>query len=107
MGGVNASPEVVERERRQLDLMMERIASYRHGEIGIARAIGDLEALLGQLQLIDETWRDRFVGAWSALEIAYAVALDGLLALPDASDEAIGQGLDTLEELVKTALAAL
>lgn len=106
-GDVREHPEVVDRERRQLDLMAERIIRFRRGELGIGKVINDLVALLSELQLMDEAWRDRFVVAWSGLEIPYAVALDQLTPLPDASDWSVREGLDALDRLVAEGLAAL
>jgi len=45
-------------------------------------------------------WRDAFTEEWSVLEIAYAVALDGLESLPTAIDHDIVEALARLEQLV-------
>lgn len=101
------SPEVVNRERRQLELMMDRIVRFQSGDLGIGSTIDDLMALSDELQLADASWRDRFVDAWSDLEIRYAVALDKLTSLPDASDRTVRDGLFELEQLVVEGLNAL
>lgn len=101
------SPKVVDRERRQLELMMDRIVRFQSGDLGIGSTINDLMALSDQLQLADASWRDRFVDAWSDLEIPYAVALDKLTSLPDASDWTVRDGLFELEQLVVEGLNAL
>lgn len=104
---VTDQKEVVDREQRQLVTMMDRLVRFRGGEIRIGETIGDLEGLLSELQLMDEAWRDRFVDAWSDLEIPYAFALDQLAPVPDASDWTVRQGLHALEALVAEGLASL
>jgi hypothetical protein len=48
------------RERRQLDLMLDRLGRFRSGELGIGPVINDLEALHYELQSVDESWIERF-----------------------------------------------
>ncbi len=98
---------MVDRERRQLELMMDRIARFRSGDLGIGSTINDLMALSDELYLADEAWHDRFIDAWSDLEIPYAVALDELAPLPDASDWTVRNGPRSLEELVAEGFDAL
>lgn len=67
--------KVSKREQRQYALMRRRVDDLRRRRGGIGPVIGDLEALLWQLQETPEDWRDRFIEAWSVLEISYAVAV--------------------------------
>ena len=103
----NKDTEALERERRQLQLMIRVISDFRQGTIPISRAINDLEALGSELQLAPPTWHDDFVESWSGLEIAYAVALDRLTPIPDATDPAIADDLHDLQRLVATQLGTL
>jgi hypothetical protein len=96
-----------EREWRQLDLMTDRLARFRKGELGIGPVIADLEALLGELQSVDESWTERFVEAWGDLEIPYAVALDRRQPIPTIADDTVAEGVAELERLVAEARAAL
>lgn len=73
---VTVNDEIIERERRQLQLMLDRLRRFQAGDLSVSHAITDLEALLYQLELVDESWRREFTEAWSDLEIPYAVALD-------------------------------
>ena len=57
------------RERRQLDLMSERLTRFRAGELGIGHVINDLEALQCELHSVADRWVDQFVGALGDLEI--------------------------------------
>lgn len=104
---MSAPEEKVERECRQLRLMLDRVAGLRSGDLSIGHAIGDLEGLLYQLELASDGWRDEFTEAWSLLEIAYAVALDRNEPLPTASDGDVAEGLAAIERLAGARLAEL
>lgn len=95
------------RERRQLHLMLDRLDRFKLGDLGIGPVINDLEALLGELQLAGDAWRQEFIESWSDLEIPYAVALDRLEPIPTAKDETVIAGVDALENLVRARLDAL
>lgn len=97
-------PELVERECRQLRLMLDRIDKFRSGHLGIGPVISDLEALLYELQLADEPWRNEFIGGWSDLEIPYAVALDRQQEIPTAQDSTVKEGVDRIVALVEARL---
>ena len=100
-------PEAIERERRQLRLMIHTISDFRRGRIPIQQAIDDLEALSSELRLAPPTWHDDFVECWSGLEIGYAVTLDRLTPIPDATDPAIADDLHDLQRLRGNHLAGL
>jgi hypothetical protein len=107
---LHAMPEDVtqrERERRQLSLMQQRIASFRSGELFIARLIADLKGLLEARECASEEWIDDFRSASGDLEISYAVALDRLTPIPDAHDPCIADDLFDLDALSVSALAEL
>jgi hypothetical protein len=104
---VTASDEVQERERRQLAQMVDRLDRFRSGELGIGPVINDLLALLHELHVVDEQWRDGVWDALADLEIPYAVALDRQAPLPTASDSTVAEGVERLDLLVRSRLAAL
>lgn len=93
-----------DRERRQLELMLDRIARFRSGRLSIGPTTNDLEALLNELELADDRWIDEFTEAWSDLEIPYAVALDRMSPLPTIEDVTVRAGVDRLEVLVRSHL---
>ena len=99
--------ETVEREVRQLRLMLDRIERFRSGGLAIGQVIGDLEGLQYQLALASDDWRDQFTEAWSLLEIAYAVALDRNEPLPTIADADVAEGLAEMERLARARLAEL
>ena len=92
--------EVSDREQRQYELMRRAVADLRHGRRVIGVVISDLEALVGALQETPEDWRDRYIEAWSGLEISYAVALDRGARLPTGQDRDIAEALDDLDALL-------
>jgi hypothetical protein len=96
-------PEDVERERRQLSLMKERIEQFRNGSLPLARLINDLEGLLEARIHASEQWIDDFRAAWGDLEIPYAVALDRLTPIPDAHDPTVADGLFDMDRLIQQA----
>jgi hypothetical protein len=99
--------EIRQRERRQLALMIDRLDRFRSGELSIGPVITDLEALLEELQLVDDAWRDDFREAWADLEIPYAVALDRQTPIPTATDATVGEGIASLDRLVHERLRLL
>lgn len=99
--------EVVERELRQLTLMLDRLNCFRAGDLALGPIVNDLEALLNELGLAEDDWREQFVEAWSALEIAYAVALDRLQEIPTIRDPDVADGVKELDGLVRDLIRTL
>ncbi|MFZ0161823.1 MAG: hypothetical protein WAL50_22565 [Kineosporiaceae bacterium] len=92
-----------EREQRQLALMRERVSGLRGGALHLGTGIADLEALLS-VTTQPPDWKDRFIYAWSVLEIAYAVALDRRQPIPTAlTDPDIADALNDLDALIDEA----
>lgn len=91
---------VGEREQRQYALMRQLVKDLRSGRRYIGLVISDLEALVWELQEAPEEWRDRFIEAWSELEISYAMALDQGGPMPSVSDPNIVLALDDLDALL-------
>jgi hypothetical protein len=93
-------PDDVERELRQLQLMSKTLDDFGSARISIQRAINDMEALAQELKLASSAWHDSFVDAWADLEVPYAVALDQLTPIPDATDWTVRDGLFELNRLI-------
>ncbi len=91
--------EASDRELRQYALMKETIDGFRRGR-SIGPVISDLEGLVHALGATPQEWTDSFIEEWSALEIAYAVALDRQQPLPTAGDHDIAAALDALDALI-------
>ncbi|MFW2383994.1 MAG: hypothetical protein ACN4GZ_19735 [Acidimicrobiales bacterium] len=87
------NPGDLERELRQLRSMAKTLDDFRSNRIPIQRAINDLEALAQELHNASPAWQDRFVDAWADLEVPYAVALDQLSPVPDATDWTVRDGV--------------
>ncbi len=104
---METADERVERELRQLRLMLDRLDRFSRGELGIGPVINDLETLLYQLELVDQEWRGDFVEGWSDLEIPYAVALDRMEPIPTARDTTVAEGVEVLYRLVRDRLTEL
>jgi hypothetical protein len=107
MRPVEAADEQIERERRQLRLMLDRLDRFSRDELPIGPVINDLEALLYQLELADEAWRGDFVEGWSDLEIPYAVALDRVEPIPTVRDPIVAEGVEVLYRLVRDRMSEL
>ena len=86
---MNDDDEAVDRERRQLLLMLDRLRRFEAGSLFIAKMISDLEGLL------------------EALEIPYAVSLDRLEPIPDATDPQIRTAVERMLDLVQGRLLEL
>ncbi len=87
--------------------MSDRLARFRAGELSIGPVINDLEALRYELHSVDDRWIDRFIEAWSDLEIPYAAALDRLEPVPTIANGVVAAGVSELERLVAEARASL
>jgi hypothetical protein len=101
---VSDAAEDIERERRQLTLMSERIEQFRSAKLSLGGLIADLEGLLEARTLASADWVDDFSDSWGNLEIPYAVALDRLTPIPDAHDPTVADGLHGLDVLIRRAI---
>jgi hypothetical protein len=100
------SDEPADRERRQFLLMEDRLRAFDAGDIYIAKAINDLEGLVSTLELTPDDWVEQFREAWGDLEVSYAVALDRLEPIPDATDPVVREAVAEMRRLVAERLAA-
>ena len=91
------------RERRQVALMRSQLDGFVAGSVPLPRLIADLEGLLNALEVLPDEWREEFRSAWGGLEISYAVALDRLIPIPDASDSGVADDLFDLRVLIDRA----
>jgi hypothetical protein len=89
-----------QREQRQFALTRDRVSGLRSGTLHLGIAVATLETLLGATMQKQER-KDRFIDAWSVLEIAYAVEEDRLQSIPTAlTDPNIAGALSDLDALI-------
>jgi hypothetical protein len=104
---VYVSDDAVERERRQLTLMLDRLGRFEEGSASIGTTISDLKALLWELSHVTQSWRDAFLEAWGHLEVPYAVALSHDAPIPTIADPEVAGGVAQLRLLVQESLDRL
>lgn len=95
------APRLSERERRQLDLMRDRLVRYRKGELRLPALIADLDALIDALEEADPSWRRTLRERWAVFEEVYAVSLDrGATALDEEGQRLVQKAVDDLLQLL-------
>ncbi len=62
-------------DKRQLNIMLEKIDAFVNNQLEIEFLLNDLEALLKILETIDNDWRKKFYAEWLNIEEMYAYAL--------------------------------
>lgn len=76
---VKEDPSVNENEatrnQRQIDLMAQRLLSYRDRTLNLQALISDLDSLWVEVEA-PKQWKDEFRGHWWTLEQVNAVAID-------------------------------
>jgi hypothetical protein len=88
-------------DKRQLDIMIQKIHAYNEGHLHLSDLIYDLEALLNILTNQDQQWKDLFRGYWWDLEQVYAATLDDEKPCLDSEDQKIVNGaVENLKKLV-------
>jgi hypothetical protein len=93
-----------DRDRRQLDLMKERLLLYERDEIHLPTLIADIDFLIEAFDSVDPVWRQALREEWSVLEEVYAVALDrGHTHLDTDSERLVDRAVEALSELVAAA----
>ncbi len=65
-----------EYDKRQIDLMRERIRFYHSQNLKLGSLISDLESLCGYLQEINDSWKSEFISLCGRLEEIYGCALE-------------------------------
>ena len=94
----------IDREHRQLALMLERLGSFQTGRLALRILVDDLEVLVNSLELASDDWCDEFRTNWLDLEVAYAVASDKLAPNPDMTDAGVADAVRSLEAMVRRQL---
>jgi hypothetical protein len=84
-------------DKRQLNIMIQKIHSFNEGHLHLSDLIYDLEALLNILTNQDQPWKATFRGYWWNLEQVYAFALYEEKSRLDSEDQKIVN--DTIEDL--------
>lgn len=94
-----------EYDERQLNIMIQKINSFKSGDLFLSYLINDLEALLNVLEEKDDNWEAEFRTSWLDLEVVYALALDDNRTTLDLEDQRIiAEALVKLEDLVNEKL---
>jgi hypothetical protein len=63
-------------DKRQLNIMSQKIDAFKTGHLHLHDLIYDLEALLNILESKDQHWKEMFRGYWWDLEQVYSSVLD-------------------------------
>jgi hypothetical protein len=92
------------RDRRQLELLRERLFLYERDEIPLRTLIADLDFLIEAFEGADAAWREALRKEWAILEEVNAVALDrGVTELDPESERLVDRAVHGLFELVAAA----
>jgi len=84
--------------------MLHVLRSYEAGQLGLGRAVADLEALLSCLEGEYEIWKKSFRRQWAVLEHVYASMLDkGLDVVPSDLQALIDAAVAALQRLATEA----
>lgn len=93
-------------DRRQYELMLDRLNAFTRGAISLRKLIEDLRSLAEALEHPPPTWKEKFLGDWWTLEQVYAVAVDRdeLDDLPPESQDLVDGAVAALKHIVVEAL---
>ncbi len=69
---------LTEFNRRQINLMIQKIELFLNNELNLPSLIEDLEALLDFMENIDQPWKDIFLNYWWKLETINSLILERL-----------------------------
>lgn len=61
-----------ERERRQYQLMVDRLRKFQEGQLHLGTLVDDLDALWWQLEETADEWKEAFREEWGVLEEVHA-----------------------------------
>jgi hypothetical protein len=93
-------------DRRQYELMLDRLKGFAFGAVGLPKLIEDLRSLADALEKPAPAWKEDFLSEWWTLEQVYAVALDRgeLDRLPAESQDLLDGAVAALSRKVVEAL---
>jgi len=90
--------------RKQYQIIIERINWFEKGILELTSLIDDLESLQGYLQEVDKKWRSEFYKDWGLLEEIYSVAVVENEPISTSDREKIAQSVKNLKKLAEDAL---
>lgn len=96
---------VNEYDKRQLEIMLVKIRSFRKNALGLLNLINDLSSLLDVLECVADSWKEECKSWVWDLEEVYAVALDRKQALNTDDLQGVEDALNQIELLVKNKLS--
>lgn len=92
-------------DKRQLDIMIQKIHAFNQEYLHLSDLIYDLEALLNVLSNEDQYWKDNFRSYWWDLEQVYAASLDDEKSSLDSKDQKIiNSAIENLKRLIEIKL---
>lgn len=93
----------LDREARQLRLMLARLDHYDRGECSLGDLVADLEGLLHALERAPDAWREAFQQAWNDLEVSLAMATfhRSIGQLPADDSVVLQRSIAEIRELVR------
>lgn len=85
-------------DKRQLNIMLQKIHAFSKGTLGFPDLIYDLEALLNILVSQEQCWKDVFIGYWWDLEQVYAVNIyNNKQTLDNRDQQIVNDSLNSLD----------
>jgi len=98
---VDCNMQLLERERRQLAHLKDRLLRYESGRLTLSTLIAELDFLIEALEVVDAEKRSALRCQWSVLEEIYADSLDrGIRELGDESEKLVDRAVEELTRLV-------
>lgn len=90
--------------QRQYRLMLQMLNDYENEQMSLSSLIAGLEGLLGFLEGVSESWRQRFLQLWGVLEDIYSIRVDeGRSKLTDEETQVILQTISDLKDFIRSA----
>ncbi len=90
--------------RKQYQIIIDKLNMYENGTLDLSRLIGDLEVLLGHIKDEDNNWRTLFLRQWGRLEDIYSIALVENSPLSKVDEDNIAISINNIRKLVQDAL---
>ncbi len=91
-----------ESDKRQLDLMLQKIHIYDAGRLDLAELINDLQALLDALTSDELEWKNIFKTYWWDLEEVHSVAVCEERELDSDDQKIIREAVENFKKLIKS-----
>ncbi|MFA6527384.1 MAG: hypothetical protein WCT20_03105 [Candidatus Babeliales bacterium] len=95
--------EVKEYNLRQINLIEQKIASYKINQKSLRWLIDDLHALVKQIQEPQTDLIQKFISSWATLEVTYALAVDRpIFSFTDNEKVLINEAITELRNIIST-----